>query len=121
MQHHATVAALLYSHLSYTRVCGPSTNFTSTSASSPCALVHCYTAWLTSHLHTGSVNAWHEILSCTENLLCMQAHLDHNQQLVHRLQQQLSDAMAQQQMLRSSFQQIEAVSDTGRAAKAEAR
>lgn len=51
----------------------------------------------------------------------LQAHLEHNQQLVDKLQQQLSDAMTQQQALRRSFQQLEAVSDTGRAAKAEAR
>lgn len=62
-----------------------------------------------------------EITAARNEAEQLQAHLDHNQQLVHRLQQQLSDAMAQQQMLRSSFQQIEAVSDTGRAAKAEAR
>lgn len=55
-------------------------------------------------------------------MLCvLQAHLEHNQRLVDKLQQQLSDALTQQQALRSSFQQLEAVSDTGRAAKAEAR
>lgn len=51
----------------------------------------------------------------------VQVHLDHNRQLVDKLQQQLSDAVAQQQLLRTNFQQLEAVSETGRAAKAEAR
>lgn len=74
----------------------------------------------TSNWFSASI-AWTSFKHRTLLLFCMQAHLDHNQQLVHRLQQQLSDAMAQQQMLRSSFQQLEAVSDTGRAAKAEAR
>ena len=53
--------------------------------------------------------------------LGVQVHLDHNRQLVDKLQQQLSDAVAQQQLLRTNFQQLEAVSETGRAAKAEAR
>lgn len=51
----------------------------------------------------------------------MQGHLEANQQLVDKLQQQLSDAVGQQQALRASLKQLEGVSDAGRAAKAEAR
>jgi hypothetical protein len=50
-----------------------------------------------------------------------QAALDHNQQLMRQLQQQLAEALQQQASLRTSFTQLEAVSETGRAVKAEAR
>jgi chromosome segregation ATPase len=51
----------------------------------------------------------------------LQARLDASQSLVNQLQQQLSDATGQQAALRSSYQQLEATSDTGRAAKSDAR